>query len=426
MLLRASLLALIAAVAWGCASARDAYVDGMDLETAGDYAGAADAYIVALERDRSLPNVAGRLQVAGRQAVRQFIERASTLGPEDAAIQYRRADALVRRAASVGVDLERPASFESTRDALYARAVETLYDRAEADYQTGRFSDALGHLARARTFGPSPQQVADFDGLAIDIETAWSEDDLAAGRYRSALSHAEAAAGLGASGVALANLDALRADIFAAGQVVVAVFPTEGDEDIPALFLRDVTDVLVDEHLHGADPFLALVPQADIRAWDRRRRRGPDLSDSPRRLGEATDDLRADLGVVVVVTDLSERETARDSETETVRVRDSQERATITTRDLDLELTARADVVTGDDAGRTVCDVSVEARGTARYTRASTSGDWRRLDLSRSQRAAFADDADDRARDEAFAELRDRLASVVASRVQRCLSDRVP
>ena len=29
MLLRASLLALIAAVAWGCASARDAYVDGM-------------------------------------------------------------------------------------------------------------------------------------------------------------------------------------------------------------------------------------------------------------------------------------------------------------------------------------------------------------------------------------------------------------
>ena len=83
-------------------------------------------------------------------------------------------------------------------------------------------------------------------------------------------------------------------------------------------------------------------------------------------------------------------------------------------------------MVTGDDAGRTVCDVSVEARGTARYTRASTSGDWRRLDLSRSQRAAFADDADDRARDEAFAELRDRLASVVASRVQRCLSDRVP
>ena len=92
-------LSLLVTLAWGCASAEDAYVDGMEHETAGDYAAAADAYATALERDRGLPNVAGRLAVAGREAVRRWIAQASGAGPEPAAEAYLAAQALVDRAA---------------------------------------------------------------------------------------------------------------------------------------------------------------------------------------------------------------------------------------------------------------------------------------------------------------------------------------
>ncbi len=423
--MRIATLALIVAVAGGCASGKRAYTDGMALETSGDYDAAADAYATALERDPSLPNVPGRLAVAGREAVRQAVGRAPGLDPEGAALGYRRAQALVDRAAALGVDLRRPAGFETDRDAAYAVAVDALLDDAERAYAAADFRRSLDRVARARTFGPSPDRAEVLDGLALDTYQAWAQADLDAGRFRAALGHADAALALGLDPARSARLDDLRDDIFDAGRLIVAVLPTEGG-DLPEAFRRDLTDALADDHLRDAGPFVVLVDPADVRRWDRDRRRGPALSDSPRRLGRAAADLGADLGVVVVLSDVAEREVAGDARTETARVRSTGADATISVRQITVEVTVDADVVVADAGGRPVCDVAVEAQGRASYDRATTAGDWRALDLSRRQRAAFADDAADRAFDDALVDLRERLAQAAADRARRCLDAQVP
>ncbi|WP_420456939.1 hypothetical protein [Rubrivirga sp.] len=423
--MRLATLALIAVVAWGCASGKRAYTDGMALETSGDYAAASDAYATALERDPSLPNVAGRLAVAGREAVRQAVARAAGLDPEGAALSYRRAQALVDRAAALGVDFRRPARFEADRDAAYAAAVDALLDGGTRAYDAADFPGALDRAARARTFGPSAGQADALDRLVLDTRQAWAEADLDAGHVRAALAHADAALALGPDPARAVALEDLRGAIVDAGRLVVAVFPTEGG-DLPEAFRRDLTDALADDHLRDAGPFVVLVDPADVRRWDRGRRRGPALGDSPRRLGRAALDLGADLGAVVVLGDLSEREVAGDARAETVRVRSTGDDAVISARQIQIDLTTNADVVVVDAGGRPVCDVAVEARGRASYDRATTAGDWRALDLSRRQRAAFADDAADRAYSDALVDLREHLAQAVADRLRECLDARVP
>ena len=424
--MRLASFALIVLVAWGCASGKAAYVDGMELETQGDLGGAATAYVTALERDRSLPNVAGRLAVAGRGAVRQWVAEAAAEDAEAAAGLYRQAQALIDRSAAVGVTLDRPAAFEADRDEAYAAAVDALLAEAEQALDAADFARALDRVGRARAYDASATRRADLDALQLDTYDAWAEADLAAGRFRSALAHTEAALTLGPAPARLAALDGLRGAIVDAGRVVLAVFPAEGD-DAPEAFRRDLTDVLADERLRDADPFLVLVDPAAVRRWERDRRGTVELGDSPRRLGEAAAALRADLGAVVIVGDLDEQEIARDSRTETVSVRRTGAEATIAVREIALEVWAEADaVVVEAGTGRAACDVSVRERGRATYDRASTAADWQALDLSRRQRAAFAPDADDRARADARDDLRDRLATALAERVRRCLDARVP
>ncbi|PAP78095.1 hypothetical protein [Rubrivirga marina] len=419
-------LSLLVTLAWGCASAEDAYVDGMEYETAGDYAAAADAYATALERDRSLPNVAGRLAVAGREAVRRWIAQANAAGPEPAADAYLAAQALVDRAAAVGVDLERPAAFEANREAAVFAALESVYADAEAAYDAGDYARTLDRTRRARRYAPDVEWTAALDVLAVDAHTAWAEADLDAGRFRSAFARIESAAALGPGPDRREALDALRAATLDLGAVVAAVLPAEGDDDVPEVFLRDLTDVLAEDHLAGTDPFVVLVDPADVRRWARERRGGPDLSDSPRRLADAAADLGADLATIAVVDRITEREVAGDVRTERARVRATNAAVTYTLRRIDLTLDAEADVVVVDAAGRTVCDAAVRADGRASYDRASYAGDWRELDLSRSARAAFADDGADRAYADALDALRDRLAAALAARAGRCLSPLVP
>ncbi|WP_412067045.1 hypothetical protein [Rubrivirga sp. IMCC43871] len=298
MLARLALVVVLSASALACASAEEAYSEGMALEQSGDMVAAADAYATALERDRDLPNVAGRLAVAGREAIRQHLAAAEGLDAEGAALAYREADALVDRAAALGVPLDRPASFAADRDARYDAAVRSL---TEAARRASPPSDAVALTNRARAFSMTDAQAEALDRVARDAYAAWVEADLSAGRYRSALTHADDGLALGAS----ARLADLRASVLTLGALRAAVFPAEGDDD---LFARDVSDVLYDEALVSNDPFVLFADPAAVRSWARRSR-GLDLSDSPRRLAEAAHDLDADFGVVVAIRPLATRET---------------------------------------------------------------------------------------------------------------------
>ena len=414
------LLLLLAAA--GCATAEGAYTDGMARETAGDYATAAHDYATALERDPSIRNVPGRLAVAGRQAVRGHLTAAGASEPDAAALHYLAADALIGRAARLGVHLERPATFERDRDAALDGAVAFLTDEAEAARAAGDWAGAINRLQRTATLRPSAGRQRDVDALALAVYADWAEADLVAGAYRAGLAHAEAALALAPGDDALLDL---RDAVLDAGTVVAAVLPAEGD-GVPRAFLRDLTDVLVDESLAAPPPFVALVDPADVRRWARRERRG-DLADQPRRLADAARDLGADLGVVVAVAPVREQELAGDVRTETARVSGRSERASYSVRQLTLTVSAQADLVAAEaGTGRVVCERTVAERAVERYDVATAERDWRDLDLSRAERAAFASDAADRAYQRALDALRDRLAAALAGEVAGCVQAQVP
>lgn len=423
---RLALFVLAASLLWGCGSAEGAYADGMELETAGDYVGAAEAYALALERDRDLPNVAGRLAVAGREAIAWYLAQARSGDAESAAASYLAADALSIRAGAVGVDLARPATFATDRDAALAEAVDALIGQSDAAFRAGDYQQAVARLDRARGFRPSAADLDAIDRRAVDAYGEWAEEDLAAGRFRAALSRVDAATALGVSSLA-DQLDEFRSFVLDAGTIVVAVFPTEGDAD-EALFLRDLGDALVEDHLVPAPVFVGVVDPAEVRRWERaqRGRRGPDLSDSPRRLGEAALDVGADLGAVAILGPMSEETIRGTAKTETAEVRGTSTRASYTVREDELRLGAEADVLVVDASGRAVCDETVRRDIRHAFDTASYDGDWRALDLSRSARRLFVDDVVAVARDEARDRLRDALAAALADRITACASRQVP
>jgi len=150
------------------------------------------------------------------------------------------------------------------------------------------------------------------------------------------------------------------------------------------------------------------------------------LSDSPRRLAQAAADLGADVGAVVALGPISEQEVVGESTTRTARAEGSSARESYFVREVTLTLTAQADVVAAAAATHsTVCDRPVRERASVTYEVATTDGDWRRLELSRSERAAFSPDRAADAREEALDRLRDRLAGALAEELHRCLGARV-
>ncbi len=424
-------LLLIALVLVGCASAHDAYTDGMDLEVAGDYAAATDAYITALQRDPAIRNVPGRLAVAGRRAVGAALDEArqfEALGSFGSAAEaYLRADGLIERAAGVGVALERPSTFAEDRDATLAAAVDEAIEAAASHHEAGRFESALAAVREAQRFRPSPARQTELSALTTDVYGDWAESDLDAGRYHAALAHTDAARA-GATGPRLDRLDDLRERVLDAGSVVAAVLPAEGADDVAEGFLRDVTDILLDDGLVPPPPFVLLVDPVEVRRWNRQqrgRRPRPDLVDSPRRIADAAADLGADFGVALFVRSIDEQEHVGEARTERARLRNGDGRVSYTRRDVDLTLSASADLVVVTRAGQTVCDETVRQRAEGRYGRATYDGDWRTLDLSRAERAMFGDHPGAGAAEEAMDQLRDELVDALAGDIASCLDRQV-
>ncbi len=420
-LLALAALVLVASACGG--SAEGAYSDGMDFETAGDYAGAADAYALALERDRDLPNVAGRLTIAGREAITQYLAAANTTDLEAAATAYLQADALIERAGALGIDLERPATFEGDRDAAFQEAVRDLYGRGRGALADGEYADAIDLTERARRFDPAGRSAVSLDGTIADAHGDWAEADLEAGRYRSALGRVDDAI---AAGPERDDLLDLRLAVLEAGTVVVAVFPAEGDAD--ELFLRDLSDAMVEDHMLPPPPFIGVVDPSEVRRWERRERgrRRPDLGDSRRLLGEAALEVGADMGIVAVLGPIEESITRGRERNETATVRSTSARATYQQRRDEIDLEAGLDIVIVDAAGRLVCEETVRRSVEESVDVASYNGDWQDLELSRAERRRFASDVRDLALEAGMGRLRDVLATAAADRVTACVGRQVP
>lgn len=416
----------------GCRTAEGVYTEAMGLETSGQMEAAAQAYADALRRDPALANARGRLVVSGREAVRQRLGLAAAADTRSgAADHFLAAEAVVRQAAGVGVSVDRPATFDADVAAACAAAVDALLDAGRTRTVDGDYANALAFLDRARTYRPSAERRHDLDAAARTAYTGWAETDLAAGRFRVALAHADLALALAPPGSVDAEaLQALRGSVVDAGTVYAAVFPAErprspqGDA-LPDGFLRDVTDVLLDDRLVPPPVFVALVDPAETRRLVRQGR--VDLSGNPRVLAELTRDLGADVGLVAEVDGFSFREAETDRRDVTFRLREGDGRAPGVRVTTEMTLRVRAALVAvAADGRRIACDADEPSVVVSeRYDTATTAEDVDKLRLSDDERDLFGD-ARDRAYGRVVIELRDALAEALAGRVAGCLGRQVP
>ena len=406
----------------------------MELERSGDAAGAARAYTRSLSRDRSLPNVRGRLEVAGGEAVARDLAAARQVGPAQAAEHYLAAENLIRAAQGVGVELARPASFASDLSAALDRAVEGALAAARSALDAGTYDRAIQFLDTGRRYRPSAEQAAAFDATESDAYVGWAESDLAAGRYRAALGHTDAALGLGAIGLATSvtaeGLDALRAEILDAGALRVAVFPAESADRLPRGFLRDLSDVLLDDAFASPRPLLKTAYPADVRRLLREGGGTDGRFENPRLLSSLSRDLDADLGVAVDVISLDLSTEERRRQTIAARWRGDGERGGPPSWDrVDLRLTAEAVVayaVVDAHSRRVVCTREVTERVRGDYRIAESDHDASDLRLGSDDRPLFDADHEADEQDRILLDLHHALAEAVASRVSACALQRVP
>jgi hypothetical protein len=394
----------------GCRSPEELYAEGQRLELDGRPASAAYYYADALDENPGLQKAQGRLRVAGAAAVALYLEDAAAALDRDhladAADRYLYADRLIRRAAVVGITLDRPADYLDARRATLDAAFDAAPDEARRLARAGLFGDAVAHLDRARRYVDGTRGIDQLAGARGDVLALWAETDLAMGRYRAAFDRAESGRAVldgvpaDIAGALASRLLGIQEEALARGTVRAAVFPVEAREGVLpsrsafADFDRDLTDRLYDGPLAAAPVFLQYAAPPAVRAA-LRDVRGEDLFGRPGLSATLARRLEAEYGVAFRLDTLTvegdqpvpSRPGAGSEPADRVEVA-----ATL------------AYAVTDARTARVVCDGLIDQAERERIRRGDAA-DARRVALLR---------------------LQDHLAEEVGERVAACLFARVP
>ncbi|MFL5540367.1 MAG: hypothetical protein ACJ8J0_15355 [Longimicrobiaceae bacterium] len=389
--LRALLAAALAGSAAGCASASKRYEQGVQLEQQGRAAEAAQRYIDALKKDRTLADARARLLEAGQRAIADYLRDADAAGSAglhaDAAESVRRLDELRDDAGAVGVALPAPAGYEQRRAAIFARAVDQAMADAEDAVARRDYSAAVRHIDRAVSrWHATPEQLQRLERSRHEVQLAWAEGEMSAGRFRSAFDHARQAGGD-------ARAAELQAEALRRGTVPVAVFPVGApsrmDDRVRAGVLPELNDALAVGPWDRPPQWIeVLSPAAAARLARQRGWWGRDIqNDEAESMGRQ---LGARMAVVMTLDSIVRTE----SGVETVR------RAAKTQKGVDTAYVVREGrreswarvswrLVEVDGFRGTRDQGTVSARGSARFREAAYAGDWRDLQLSQPERMLF-------------------------------------
>lgn len=385
----------------GCASAKEIFEEGTELEAEGRYADAARQYIEALRKDRGLAEARTRLQEAGDRAVANYLteaDREARAGRyEPAAEAYFATDRLVDDAASVGVTLALPATYAADRRAVLDDAIEALMRRAGAAENEGQWSTAdRAYQNILDRYEPSAQQAQVAERSRFRVLVRWAEADLARQQYRAAFDRAgEAIALVGGPDQRAADAAvAVQNRALEEGTLFVSILPSwrtgPAADLVPRDFIEDLDDALQLEHWSKPPLFLALADPALVRRELRRLGYRRQLL-SNRQIGEVTRAADADLGVFAEIDQFSIEE--RDVKTRERRV---ETRAGVDTVFVEEKGKLRYDVrvtyTIVDERGREVYEGRVTDREEGSFERGIYAGDHNDLKLSRSQRSLFDQD----------------------------------
>jgi hypothetical protein len=392
--LRTLTLSTALAVA-ACASAAKRLEQGAEAEARGDYVQAASRYIEALEKDATLSEARKALLVAWDSAVASGLRDAARWeGRSDdvaAADAFRTLDRLRSDAGTVGVALAAPAGYASLRRTAFDRAIAALTDLARVQREQERWGDARFAYRRIRDdYDPSPaQRQGAIEGEA-DALLDWSGAEALEERFQA--SYRLAADALAVSDRLPATLveaaTHLQEQALSLGLRVLAVFPVESTSEVRVDALPELeaqlTDVLDLEHWRRPPYFVAVADPASVRRATRR------LSPSgvPLRPGRILDEIGADFGALLQITDIQvveddvkSREVAgrtRDGRRASYRLEEGRARYTVT---------VKVTLFHGDGIEMDTFRSRTDRAG--RFERAVYGGDPQNLDLSRGERRLF-------------------------------------
>lgn len=394
---RAALAFAAIALAAGCASANKRYEQGLQLEQSGRPADAAQRYIDALKKDRTLADARTRLAETGTRAIASYLDEAGRFEGVgsyiEAADVLRRLDELRGDAGAVGVPLQPPAGYDQRRRATFDRAVDLAVSASGSALGRSDYSAAIGWLERAsQRWEPT---LADRERLAsarYDALFGWAQGEMSAGRYRAAYERAAQAAALGryeTGGAAELQAEALRR-----GTVRVAILPVMGRaqvrDSLPDDLFAELNDELALNHWNRPPLWLDVVDP--VAAGREARRHGGarqplDISAAAqigRRLG-------ARMVVVMEIDSVRRGEAGVTTQRRAARTQAGADTA-FTVREGRVETWARVTWHVVDAAGwdRVAEEGTADARSTARFRRAEYRGDWRTLDLPLADRTLFA------------------------------------
>jgi tetratricopeptide (TPR) repeat protein len=392
------MLLLAGLVFAGCGSAGKSLERGIEAENEGQYAEAARHYISALRRDRNLEAARERLVDTGNRAVSQYLRDAERDGDAGRHIEagdaYVAIDRLVADAADVGIDLDLPSGYESDRETAMEAALAQMMDLAIDAENAGRFDAALEEYDRIEDrFEPDARQAEVIRRSRYRVLIKWGEAELAEGRFRSALDKAEHALDVIGGPEADGADAALRLQVEAIdlGTLYVAIVPLwktdDVGEDLPVAILDDLNDLLQLDYWSAPPPFIALADPALVRRTARRLDYNRSVL-SRRDAADLARELSADIIVFGEVDEFSTYESDIKEKVRSVKTKDGVDTTFVEVSGrirYELELSYR--IVS--DRGDLIDDGEVEDRESGKFKRGEYDGDYRDLDLSRSQRKLF-------------------------------------
>jgi hypothetical protein len=391
--LRLAAAAMLAAAALAaCASASKRYEQGLRMEQQGRPVDAAERYIQALKKDRSLADARARLQQSGDQAVADFLREADAdeqaQRPAEAADALARLDALRADAAGVGVQLAAPPDYPARRRATFDRAADQAVREADAAVQRRDYPEAVRWLDRAaRQWEPGPAVRGRLDRTRYDALFGWAQAEMQAGRYRSAYDRAGQASALGLDNGGMA--ESLRHEALRRGTVRVAVFHVG---TLPNTRNRLPDNVLPALNRQLSERFWRQPPQW-LEVMDESTRGGTGYNRGALEPSQAASlGQRMGARLVVVMALDSLRQTEGDAVTQRRSARTSSGADTAyTVREGRMETWARVTwrVVDAAGWGSVIDQGTATARSGADFRKAEYAGDWRTLVLPASDRVLF-------------------------------------
>lgn len=298
------------ALAASCASAGDRLNDGIKLQSQGRYMDAAYRYAEAVEKDSELVEARNRLLAAGDTAISVAMDDADDLerrgDPVASARLYRDIDRLMARVRQVGMRLDPPGDYGQIRRAVFDNAIGWQMTRGGEASDEGRWADAEGYFAGARTdfLEPSRIQVEESYDSEVNVLLSWAETELTDGHPRAAYDRAQQAMDVRnspARDVVLRVRD-IQDRALKSGTVVVAILPVTADagvrEYLGGQFEVDLDDDLQLDHWNQPPRFVQVADPLILRRELRGLLRGQ-VPQSPMIVGRALGMIGADLGVMI-------------------------------------------------------------------------------------------------------------------------------